>query len=1036
MSTPAVPAAADNNIQIDLLDDTNPEGTQPAVKKVKAEATDDVSTASVTVSADAAAAAAAAKKKGPIAVVTDEELIASNVKAVRHEVAVPPGYPYEELVDLPMPANPARQYPFVLDPFQRWSVNIIERNESVLVSAHTSAGKTVIAEYAIAVSLRNKQRVIYTSPIKALSNQKYRELLEDFGDVGLMTGDVTINPNASCLVMTTEILRNMLYRGSEVMREVAWVIFDEIHYMRDKERGVVWEESIIMLPKSVHHVFLSATIPNAKEFADWICHVHQTPCHVVYTDYRPTPLQHYLFPSGGDGIYLVVDEKGRIREDNFSKAMALVTESQSGRGSFKAGDRARRMRSKGSSSDIFRIVKMIMDRHYQPVIIFAFSKREVEGLALQISKLDFNSEEDKQMVEDVYNNAIDSLSEDDKTLPQIQHILPLLKRGIGIHHGGLLPLIKEVIEILFQEGLIKVRPIFLSPAATFSMGLNMPARTVVFTAVRKYDGNDFRWVSSGEYTQMAGRAGRRGLDDRGIVIQMLDEKIDPPACRDMLTGGADNLNSAFYLSYNMILNLMRVEEVNPEFLLERSFFQFQNNSSVPKLKNDLALLEQKRDEIVVPREDEIAAYYSIEQQIATLNDSVRKVITHPTFLVPFLQPGRLVRIRNGDQDFGWGVVVNFTKKTNSHHRAIQPAGAADTDDESTKYVIDVLIKCASINNAMKSAEPASADAQQSAEMQVIPVLPSTIYSISSVRLKLPASLKQRDARQRLEHTIAEVQRRFKSGVPLLDPVTDMNITDEKFAQLIEKIRSLEAALQQMDIHTADDLAAVHKVYSEKMTLIEDIRNKKRQIRDATSIMQMDELKARKRVLRRLGFTSMSDVMELKGRVACEISTGDELLLTEMMLNGVFNDLSVEQICAILSCTVFDERVGKDDDKKPPMREELANPLRQLQETARHIARVSAECKLALDESTYLEKFKPELMDVVFQWASGAKFCDVAKQTEVFEGSIIRCIRRLEELLRQMGSAAKAIGSAELENKFADAITRIKRDIVFAASLYL
>ncbi|KAJ2289928.1 ATP-dependent RNA helicase mtr4, partial [Coemansia sp. RSA 353] len=217
--------------------------------------------------------------------------------SVRHQVAIPPDYNYR-----PKIADPARTYPFELDPFQKGSIQCINDNESVLVAAHTLAGKTVVAEYTIAECLRNKQRVIYTSPIKAISNQKYREFLEEFADVGLMTGDVTINPQASCLVMTTEIMRSMLYRGSEVMREVAWVVFDEIHYMRDKERGVVWEETIILLPHQVHFVFLSATIPNAMQFAEWITKTHEQPCHVVYTDFRPTPLQHYLFPQGGDGI--------------------------------------------------------------------------------------------------------------------------------------------------------------------------------------------------------------------------------------------------------------------------------------------------------------------------------------------------------------------------------------------------------------------------------------------------------------------------------------------------------------------------------------------------------------------------------------------------------------------------------------------------------------------------------------------------------------------------------------------------------------
>jgi len=192
------------------------------------------------------------------------------------------------------------------------------------VAAHTSAGKTAIAEYAIAQSLKKKARVIYTSPIKALSNQKYRELAEEFKDVGLMTGDVTINETASCLVMTTEILRSMLYNGSEVVREMAWVIFDEVHYMRDKERGVVWEETMILLPEKVKYVFLSATIPNAREFAEWICKIKQQPCSVVYTDFRPTPLQHYLFPTGAEGIYLVVDETGKFREDNFARAIQVI----------------------------------------------------------------------------------------------------------------------------------------------------------------------------------------------------------------------------------------------------------------------------------------------------------------------------------------------------------------------------------------------------------------------------------------------------------------------------------------------------------------------------------------------------------------------------------------------------------------------------------------------------------------------------------------------------------------------------------------
>ena len=292
---------------------------------------------------------------------------------------------------------PAKTYPYQLDPFQRKSIDCLERKESVLVSAHTSAGKTAIAEYAIAMSLRDHQRVIYTSPIKALSNQKYRDLEQEFSDVGLMTGDVTISPNASVLVMTTEILRSMLYKGSDILREVAWVIYDEIHYMRDKERGVVWEESIILLPDSVRFVFLSATIPNARDFAGWIAQIHNQTVNVVYTEYRPVPLQHYLFPTGGDGLFLVIDDKGQFREQNFARALSaqgLTTlESQ------VLEDKKRR--GKKPTDDLQRIVSLVMERNLDPLIVFSFSKKDCEAYALLLAKMDFTSADEKKLIGEV-----------------------------------------------------------------------------------------------------------------------------------------------------------------------------------------------------------------------------------------------------------------------------------------------------------------------------------------------------------------------------------------------------------------------------------------------------------------------------------------------------------------------------------------------------------------------------------------------------------------------------------------------------------
>uniref|UniRef100_A0A804R2K5 DExH-box ATP-dependent RNA helicase DExH9 n=1 Tax=Zea mays TaxID=4577 RepID=A0A804R2K5_MAIZE len=616
-------------------------------------------------------AAAAVEPRAPTT------LAAAEPVACVHDVSYPEGYDPSASTSRAIAggadaSEPAKKFPFQLDPFQAEAIRCLDNGESVMVSAHTSAGKTVVALYAIAMSLRNQQRVIYTSPIKALSNQKYREFKEEFSDVGLMTGDVTIEPNASCLVMTTEIWRSMQYKGSEVMREVAWVIFDEVHYMRDRERGVVWEESIVMAPKNSRFVFLSATVPNAKEFADWVAKVHKQPCHIVYTDYRPTPLQHYVFPSGGDGLYLVVDEKGKFREDSFQKALnALVPASDSAKK--KENGKRQKFTMAGTSSeesDIFKMVKMIIQRQYDPVILFSFSKRECEFLAMQMAKMDLNEDDEKANIETIFWSAMDMLSDDDKKLPQVSNMLPLLKRGIGVHHSGLLPILKEVIEILFQEGLIKC----LFATETFSIGLNMPAKTVVFTNVRKFDGDRFRWLSSGEYIQMSGRAGRRGIDLRGICILMVDEKMEPSTAKMMLKGSADSLNSAFHLSYNMLLNQMRSEDGDPEKLLRHSFYQFQADRSLPDLEKQIKELESERNSMVIEEAESLKDYYDLLQQHRSLKKDVHDIVLSPKHVLPFLQPGRLVRIEYStdepanfsiDENVTWGIIINF-EKVKSH----------------------------------------------------------------------------------------------------------------------------------------------------------------------------------------------------------------------------------------------------------------------------------------------------------------------------------------------------------------------------------
>mmetsp|Transcript_7777 Transcript_7777/g.11122 ORF Transcript_7777/g.11122 Transcript_7777/m.11122 type:complete len:1174 (+) Transcript_7777:54-3575(+) len=1007
----------------------------------------------------------------------------SHDKSIRGYSAIPENYEPPPISEKDLKKPPAKTYPFPLDPFQATAISYVRKNESVLVAAHTSAGKTVVAEYAIAQSLREGQRVIYTSPIKALSNQKYRDLQEEFEDVGLMTGDITINPTATCLVMTTEILRSMLYRGSELMREVAWVIYDEVHYMRDESRGVVWEESIVLLPHRVRFVFLSATIPNASQFVDWIAKIHHQPCHVVYTNYRPTPLQHYVFAAGGDGLHLVVDERGKFREANFQKAMAALqaggsegianaaADAMATSGNAKGGGAAARKRKRGShgggpggggqNTDLHRIVKLVMERNLDPVIVFSFSKKDCEKYALELNREDYTDEIEKDLISSVYNNAIESLGEDDRKLPQVEALLPLLKKGIGIHHGGLLPILKEIVEILFSEGLIKC----LFATETFSIGINMPAKTVVFTNTRKWDGKDFRWVTSGEYIQMSGRAGRRGKDDRGIVIQMMDEKMEPDVCKGILYGDPDPLNSSYKISYNMLLNMMRVEDVDPEYLLRASFHQFQQECEVPALEQKVKSLEAQANEIIIGStedEEKIGEYYNMNQQLLIAERKALKILRKSNYILPFIQQnGRMMKCTVDGENFGWGVLVSHRYKPGS--RSAGSAGQMARATAGPELTLDVLLPCVdrhfdkedgkdddeAIANAgllwrgtVRHCRPEKENLDDASivTMRVFTIEPEDVIEMSAVRLFLPQDIQPEHARKNAAKSIREVQRRMSNNIPILDPIRDLKVKGDDFTKLEARKEALKERLASHSLveeKTEETRKALLISYSKKAELMDQARAVANEARACKGMVKRDELKKMKRVLRQLGHVDANGVIQTKGRTACEINTANELIVVELVFSGIFNDLSVEQCVALLSCMTFDERLKSDDeDPASGLKGFLARPFYKLLETARMVAKSAIACKMEIDEDEFVNQFNPGLMEAVFAWCKGAKFVEVQKLTGTFEGTTIRCLRRLEELVRQLCSASKAIGNHELQTKFEKGSELIKRDIVFCSSLYL
>jgi antiviral helicase SKI2 len=540
----------------------------------------------------------------------------------------------------------AREWPFELDTFQKEAVYHLENGDSVFVAAHTSAGKTVVAEYAIALAAKHMTKAIYTSPIKALSNQKFRDFRQTFDDVGILTGDVQIRPEASCLIMTTEILRSMLYRGADLIRDVEFVIFDEVHYVNDLERGVVWEEVIIMLPEHVTLILLSATVPNTYEFASWVGRTKKKDIYVISTPKRPIPLEHYLW--AGKDIHKIVTADKKFIDNGWKAANDVLSgkdkikeapanAAQAGRGSGGRGGPPARggqnqrgrgqqgggrggprgggppaARGRGNIARTGRgggrttaaqdrniwvhLIQHLRNKDLLPACIFVFSKKRCEENAEALSNIDYCNAAEKSAIHMTIEKSLARLSKEDRDLPQIKRLRELLSRGIAVHHGGMLPIVKEVVEILFAKTLVKV----LFATETFAMGLNLPTRTVVFSGFRKHDGREFRDLLPGEYTQMAGRAGRRGLDTVGTVIICAPGADEaPPAARlrQMMLGEPTKLRSQFRLTYNMILNLLRVEALKIEEMIKRSFSENATQALLPEHQGKVKVSEAELEKI-------------------------------------------------------------------------------------------------------------------------------------------------------------------------------------------------------------------------------------------------------------------------------------------------------------------------------------------------------------------------------------------------------------------------------------------------------
>lgn len=525
--------------------------------------------------------------------------------------------PSEDATANPITAEFAQSRPFALDPFQVAGCHALEAGRSVLVAAPTGAGKTVVAEFAVHLAMREAgTKAFYTTPMKALSNQKYRELVEQYGpdDVGLLTGDTAVNSGARIVVMTTEVLRNMLYAGSSALADLRFVVMDEVHFLADRFRGAVWEEVMIHLPQQIKLICLSATVSNAEEFGDWLDTVRGD-TEVIVSEMRPVPLEQHVLVRG-DLLPLFDDRAGAASAQVNQELMRIRSFKAP---AFEGGRRVQQYRAGGGRSgrrpphgggrpgrssntarvermDRPEVVELLERSNLLPAIFFIFSRVGCDAAVQQVRRagLRLTTPEERAEIRAIIDDRTRMLPDEDLAVLGYWEWMENLERGVAAHHAGLLPAFKDVVEELFQRKLVKA----VFATETLALGINMPARTVVLEKLEKFNGEARVAITSGEYTQLTGRAGRRGIDVEGHAVIQWTDGLDPQQVAALASRRTYPLNSSFRPTYNMAVNLVdRFGRDRAREVLESSFAQFQADRAV------VGLARQVRD-----AEESLAGY--------------------------------------------------------------------------------------------------------------------------------------------------------------------------------------------------------------------------------------------------------------------------------------------------------------------------------------------------------------------------------------------------------------------------------------------
>lgn len=555
----------------------------------------------------------------------------------------------EDSLPLPPPEGYALKTGYEPDRFQKFAIAAIEKGENVLVTAKTGSGKTFVGEYQIAKSLARGGRIFYTTPIKSLSNQKFHDLKVLFpnASVGIMTGDIKYRPDAQIIVMTTEILRNLLFKRGSATEKVGLtslvslenldsVIMDECHYINDKDRGHVWEETLILLDPKVKLILLSATLSSPYGFAKWLGELKKVRIWLISTLWRAVPLEHYVITEDVSKSLLMYDSREVFHMDNYRRFLADKKSLELSKEKFKEkvkdartggqeGAIQGKVRIKSFEQKMNELLEMLHHQGNLPGIFFVFSRKGCENLARRVTGT-FLDTSDSAAVANIWDFHLARYKTTLEQSPQFHALKELVKRGIAFHHSGILPFLKEMLEILFTKGYIKV----LFATETFAVGINMPTKTVVFTALEKFTDGQNRLLQSSEYIQMAGRAGRRGKDDRGLVYYLPQrDPIEAYGAQQMLTGKSSTFGSRMNFHYDFVLKTLNGKGINSSSLIEGSYWKVLEDEEARQEEEYLVSLRQKAEVISsnLTEEQKAACHQKseIENRISQSQNSKKKI---------------------------------------------------------------------------------------------------------------------------------------------------------------------------------------------------------------------------------------------------------------------------------------------------------------------------------------------------------------------------------------------------------------------------